>query len=80
MSYLAYTVQCCSIDSIHYTFCLSLSDAAKCKVPADVILKSLHPKLFHVMCVAHLLHNCTMQVKSHFEDIDQLIARVKSAA
>ena len=31
-------------------------------------------------CVAYLLHNCAMKVKSHFEDIDQLIAKVKSAA
>ena len=32
----------------------------------------------HVTCVAHLLHNCAMKVKSHFEDVDQSIAKVKS--
>ena len=41
--------------------------------------KSLHRKLFHETCVAHLLHNCALKVKSHFKDIDQLIAKVKSA-
>ena len=45
---------------------------------AGTILKSLYPKLFHMTCVAHLLHDCAMKVKSHFEDVDQLIAEVKS--
>ena len=44
------------------------------------ILKSLYPKLFHVTCVAHLLHNSAIKVKSHLENVDQLIAKVKSAA
>jgi len=30
-------------------------------------------------CVAHLLHNCAMKVKSHFHDVDQLIASIKAA-
>ena len=46
---------------------------------AGAILKSLYPQLFHVSRVAYLLHNCAVKVKSHFEDIDQLIAKVKSA-
>ena len=29
-------------------------------------------------CVAHLLHNCAMKIKSHFEDVDQLIAKAKA--
>ena len=40
-------------------------------------LKSLHPNLFHVTCVAHLFHNCVVKIKSHFEEVGQLIARVK---
>ena len=46
---------------------------------AGAILKFLYPKLFHVTCIAHLLHSCTMKVKSHFENVDQLITKVKSA-
>ena len=42
------------------------------------MLKSLHPKLFHVTCVAHLLHNCATKIKSHFEDVNQLIAKIKA--
>ena len=59
-------------------FCLLLSDAAKYMIAAGITLKSLYPKLFHVTCVAHLLHNCAMKIKSHFEDMDQLIAKVKA--
>ena len=54
------------------------SDVAKCMIAAGIILKSLYPKLLHVTCVAHLLHNCAMKIKSHFEDVDQLIAKVKA--
>ena len=59
-------------------FCLLLSDAAKYIIAAGITPKSLYPKLFHVTCVAHLLHNCAMKIKSHFEDVDQLIAKVKA--
>ena len=47
---------------------------------AGAILKFLYPKLFHVTCVAHLLHHCAMKVKFYFEDVDQQIAKAKSAA
>ena len=59
-------------------FCLLLCDAAKYMIAAGITLKSLYPKLFHVTCVTHLLHNCAMKIKSHFEDVDQLIAKVKA--
>ena len=59
-------------------FCLLLSDAAKFMIAAGITLKSLYPKLFHVTCVAHLWHNCAMKIKSHFEDVDQLIPKVKA--
>ena len=59
-------------------FCLLLSDAAKFMIAAGITLKSLYPKQFHVTCKAHLLHNCAMKIKSHFEDVDQLIAKVKA--
>ena len=57
-------------------FCQLLSDAAKYMIAAGITLNSLYPKLFHVTCVAHLLHNCAMKIKSHFEDVDQVIAKV----
>ena len=61
-------------------FCLLLSDAAKYMIAAaaGITLNSLYPKLFHVTCVAHLLHNCAMKIKSHFDDVDQLIANDKA--
>ena len=59
-------------------FCLLLRDAAKYMIAADKTLKPLYPKLFHMTCVAHLLHNCIMKIESQFEDVDQLIAKVKA--
>ena len=53
------------------------SNALKYMASAGALLKSRYPKLFHATCVPHLLHNCAMKVKSHFEDADQLIAKVK---
>ena len=58
-------------------FCLLLSDAAKYMIAAGITLKSLYPKLFHVTCAAYLLYSCAMKIKSHFKDMDQLIAKVK---
>ena len=33
----------------------------------------------HVNCVAHLLHNCAMRVRAHFNNIDEVIATIKAA-
>ena len=59
-------------------FCLLLSDAAKYMIAASITLKPLYPKLFHVTYIAHLLNNCATKIKSLFEDMDQLIAKVKA--
>jgi len=61
------------------SFGLLLSDAARYMVATGNVLKSLYPKLFHVTCIVHLLHNCAMKVESHFHDVDQLIASIKAA-
>ena len=47
-------------------------------IAAGITLKSPYYKQFHVTCVTHLLHNYAMNIKSHFEDVDQLIAKVKA--
>ena len=59
-------------------FCLLLSDAVKYMMAAGITPKSLYPKLFYLTCVAHLLHNCAIKIKSYFEDVDQPIAKVKA--
>ena len=46
-------------------------------IAAGTTLKSQYPKLFHVTCVADLLHNCAVKIKSYFEDVDEPIAKVK---
>ena len=66
------------LESIETSSILLLSDATKYMIAAGVTLKSHYPKLFHMTCVAYLLHNCAIKIKSHFEDVDQLIAKVKT--
>src|ERR1043165_6636918 len=72
-------------DTIRYLncdrdkFCLLLSDAAPYMIAAARTLKSLYSQLFHITCMAHLLHNCALRVKSHFENVDNLIAKIKAA-
>jgi hypothetical protein len=60
-------------------FLLLITDAARYMMLAGRILKSLYSKLFHVTCVAHLLHNAAMIVRSHFSTVDNLVACVKAA-
>ena len=58
------------------TFSVLMSDAGKyVETAGGATLTSLYSKLFHVTCVARLLRNNAMKVKSHFEDVDQLIAK-----
>ena len=54
-----------------------LSDAARYMTACTAALKLLYPRLFHVTCMAHLLHNCAEKVRSHFQQVDNLIAKVK---
>ena len=66
------------LESTEDSACMLLSDAAKYMIAADTTLESLYSKLFYVTCVAHGLHNCAMKIKSHFKDVDQLIAKVNA--
>ena len=50
--------KCAPIRNFGINRSLLLSDAAKYMIAAGITLKSLYPKLFHVTCVAYLLHNC----------------------
>ena len=58
---------------------LLLSDAANYMTASSAALKLLYPNLFHVTCIARLLHNCAEKVRSHFQDVDNLIAHVKAS-
>ena len=42
-------------------------------------LERHYPSLMHVTCDAHLLHNCAMRVRAHFNNIDEVIATIKAA-
>ena len=58
---------------------LLLTDTARYMTAMTPALKMLYPRLFHVTCLAHLLHNCAEKIRSKFEDVDELIAIVKAA-
>lgn len=59
-------------------FSLLVSDAARYMVCAAQALKQLYPTLFHVPCVAHLLHNCAMKIRGFYK-VDFLIGQVKAS-
>ena len=42
--------------------CVLLSDAARYMTACTTALKLLYPRLFHITCMAHLLHNCAENV------------------
>ena len=60
-------------------FVLLLSDADRYMTTTTQSLKMLYLRLFHIICIAHLLHDCAEKVRSHFQDVDELIATVKAA-
>ena len=60
-------------------FLLFLIDAARYVSLAEKTLKELYPSLMHANCIAHLLHNCTVCVRAHFKNIDEVIATINAA-
>lgn len=67
-----------NLDVQRNNFVLVLTDAASYMTASTNALKLLYPRMFHVTCLAHLLHNCAEKVRCHFGDVDNLIARVKA--
>ena len=65
------------LDIQRHNFVLLLSDAARYMTACIATLKLLYPRLFHVTCMAHFLHKCAEKVRSHFQQVDNLIAKVK---
>ena len=68
-----------SLQVSRTNFNLLLSDAAPHMLSAGKMLHRLFPKLFHVTCTAHLIHNCAMKVRSHYSEVDQLIGSINNA-
>ena len=67
------------LDIARDNFLLLLSDAASYMTACTAMLKVLYPRLFHVICLAHMLHNCAEKVRGAFADVNNLIAYVKVA-
>lgn len=60
-------------------FVLFVSDAARYMCLAASFLKNMYPSMLHVTCLAHLLHNCAMSIRTKFTAVDELIAHIKAA-
>ena len=60
-------------------FVLLLSDSASYIIAAGRALKLLYNNLFHVTCVAHLLHNCAEKIRNKYKNTDLLISSLKAA-
>ena len=52
------------LDIAIESFLLLLSDAASYMMACTATLKVLYPRLFHVTCLAHMLHNCVEKVRA----------------
>ena len=57
---------------------LLISDAASYMCRAGKGLKEIliYSNLLHVTCLAHLLHNCALKVKSFCQEVEDLIAAI----
>ena len=67
------------LDIARENFLLLLLDAASYMMACTATLKVLYTRLFHVICPAHMLHNCAEKVRGAFADVDNLVAHVKAA-
>ena len=56
-----------------------ISDAASYMCRARNVLKEIYSNLQHVTCLAHLMHNCALKIKSFCKEVDDLIAAVKAS-
>lgn len=56
----------------------AMSDAASYMTKAFKEITKLHKNFFHVTCLAHLLHNCCMRIKTYYENIDKCISSIKA--
>ncbi|KAF7685821.1 hypothetical protein CDIK_3432 [Cucumispora dikerogammari] len=56
-----------------------ISDAASYIKKSKVVLNPLFPNIRHLTCIAHLSHNCAMQIKSFYKHVDHLIFSIKSS-
>lgn len=61
------------------TFLLLISDAAPYMIAAGKALEVFYPRLIHVTCISHLLHNCALRIKSYYNDVNNLISSIKAA-
>ena len=68
-----------TLETDRDNFVLLLTDAARYMTAAGRVVKQTYPRLFHITCVAHGLHNAAERIRANYEDVDKLIASVKAS-
>ncbi|KAF7685573.1 hypothetical protein CDIK_3677 [Cucumispora dikerogammari] len=53
-------------------------DAASYMQKSTIVLSPLFPNIIHLTCIEYLFHNCAMQIKSFYRNVDHLISSIKS--
>ena len=61
------------------SFVLLLTEAPRYMTAAGCVVEQTYPKLFHITCRAHGLHNAAERIRDNYEDVDKLIAAVKAS-
>ncbi|KAG0436511.1 hypothetical protein DMUE_4189 [Dictyocoela muelleri] len=56
---------------------LIISDSARYMVKGIGFLKEEIPNLFHVQCLAHLIHNRAMKIKAYYKNVEFLVSSIK---
>lgn len=58
-------------------FFLLISDAATYMKKAAELIKISNNNFLHITCLAHLMHNLSMKIKLHYQNVDKLISTMK---
>ena len=80
-----YLIECCVTETVNQNIiCMKIDDFLhKLGIARGNFLRLFsdavsYPRLFHVTCLAHMLHNRAEKVRGAFTDVDNLVARVKA--
>ena len=73
-----YALQLCRMTD-DAQFCFIAHRCCRYMTAAGRVVKQTYPRLFHITCVAHGLHNAAERIRANYEDVDKLIAAVKAS-
>ena len=73
-----YVLDCSIVETVNQqVVTMKTDDALKLDIQRHNFVLLLSDVAFHDTCMVHLLHNCAEEVRRHFQQIDNFIAKVK---